>query len=137
MSCQKPVTLISAHHGVDKSTQVYPGSTLKCLIKMFPQLLCLYLSLMIVSRHSDRSRSSALELSDQEISDAELSCFQQSDDASMAESLDLTLCHLSPELTIEESKLSPTLVSRPVFYYEENDVPGVCIDRGDNCFSWS
>ena len=68
-----------------------------------------------VSRHSDRSRTSALELSDQEISDAEFSCFHQSDDASMAESLDLTLCHLSPELTIEESKLSPTLVSRPVF----------------------
>ena len=39
---------------------------------------------MIVSRHSDRSQTSALELSDEEISDAELSCFHQSDDASMA-----------------------------------------------------
>ena len=27
VSCQKPVTLISAHDGVDKSTQDYPGST--------------------------------------------------------------------------------------------------------------
>ena len=51
--------------------------------------------------------------------------------------LDLTLCHQNPKLIIAESELSPTDVSSPVFYLEKNDIPGVCVDRGDCSFSWS
>ena len=137
-ACKKSVTLISVYHGVDKSTQVYSGSAVEVSNQdLSSASVSVSQSDDCVSCHPDRSLPSARELPDQEFSDAELSCFHQPGDASMTESLDLTLCHLSPELTIEESKLSPTVVSRPAFYYEENDIPGVCIDRGDNSFSWS
>ena len=58
------------------------------------------------------------------------------DDASQPESLDLTLCRQSPE-HIVESELSRTIVSTPVFYLEKDEIPGICIDRGDSSFSWS
>ena len=51
------------------------------------------------------------------------------------ESLDLTLCHQSPELILSE--LSPTDISAPVFYFEKDGIPGVCVDQGDKSFSWS
>ena len=59
------------------------------------------------------------------------------DYASQPESLDLTLCHQSPEHIVVESELSPTIVSTPVFYFEKNEIPGICVDRGDRSFSWS
>ena len=49
-----------------------------------------------------------------------------------AESLDLTLCHQSPELILAESELSDTDVSPPVFYHEEKEIPGICVDREIN-----
>ena len=54
------------------------------------------------------------------------------------ESLDLTLCHQSPELLLDESELSPTDISAPVFYFEKEGIPGVCFrDQGDKSFGWS
>lgn len=77
-----------------------------------------------------------------ELSCHQLTCVSLSDDDGSSsqndiESLDLTLCHVSPELIIADSELSPTDISPPVFYLEKNDVRGVCVDRGDNSFRWS
>ena len=40
-------------------------------------------------------------------------------------SLDLTLCHRSPELILAELELSPTDISAPVFYLEKDGIPGI------------
>ena len=50
---------------------------------------------------------------------------------------DISVCHECPKSVISESQLSPSVIDPPVFYYESNNTPGVCVERGDGSFSWS
>lgn len=50
---------------------------------------------------------------------------------------DISVCHECPKSVISESQLSPSVIDPPVFYYETNNTPGVCVERGDGSFSWS
>ena len=84
------------------------------------------------SQESSISPGSGIDVSGHE------TCSLLDDDAPrIDESLDLTLCHQSPELILDESELSPTDISSPVFYFEKDGIPGVCVDQGDKSFSWS
>ena len=104
---QSTATLIVAHHQEEVKSECHSEESLVC-------------------------PGSVVEVSSHE------TCSSLDGDASLIdESLDLTLCHQSPELILAESELSPTDISAPVFYLEKDGIPGICVDQGDKSFGWS